>query len=165
MQLRRSITVVAASSDASVPVRSRTCIPPSFESAFMPVRCECIDVIVPIANIDRVYPGGFSAFKAEYRDNFGVRFWHDDHLFRDGAMSPRDAGTAVEFWEPFGLIATTERDGGTVFADLCVVESLLGGPTLPCDWIVFDGARRCLYLAGTPDVPVVGREEMGTAPE
>jgi len=31
----------------------------------MAARCEFIDVIIPIANIDRVFPGEFTAYKTE----------------------------------------------------------------------------------------------------
>jgi hypothetical protein len=127
----------------------------------MPVRCEFIDVIVPIANIERGYPGGFVAFKAEYLEDFGGRLWHDDYLFRDGAMSPGDAAIAVDCWRDYGLVAEAERDGQEVFVDLCVVELMFGGgPTLPCDWIRVDRKRRCASLVGAPDGPVIGREEM-----
>ena len=37
----------------------------------MAVRCECIDVIIPIANIDRVFPGGFAGFKLQNAPLFG----------------------------------------------------------------------------------------------
>ena len=75
----------------------------------MSVRCEFIDVIVPIANIERVYPGGFAAFKARYLEDFGGRLWHDDYLFRDGAMNPIDAASAVNFWRGYGLVADADH--------------------------------------------------------
>jgi hypothetical protein len=39
----------------------------------MALRCEFIDVVISIANIDRVYPGGFAAFKRESARLFGGR--------------------------------------------------------------------------------------------
>jgi len=56
----------------------------------MAERCEFIDVIVPIRNIDRVYRGGFAAFKKDNAPLFGGRLWHDQSLLRDGAMNPMD---------------------------------------------------------------------------
>lgn len=124
----------------------------------MAVRCEFIDVIVPIVSIDRVYPGGFSAFRAEHSTLFGGRLWNDDHLLRDGAMSAVDARAAVEYWERQGLAPMKVEGGHQVWGDLCVVEHVLGGPTLPCDWLDFDQNGPCVSLKGYPPGPVVGRE-------
>jgi hypothetical protein len=129
----------------------------------MAVRCEFIDVIIPLANIDRVFPGGFSAFKTENAALFGGRLWHDDYLLRDGAMNPTDAKDAIAFWERYGLIAMDAEDGRQRWRDVCVVEHVLGGPTLPCDWIEFDSSRQCVYLKGQAPDPVVGREHFSRA--
>lgn len=59
----------------------------------------------------------------------GGRLWHDDHLFREGAMNPADIGDLIRMWERFGLVACQETDGGKSFRDLCVVEHMFGGPT------------------------------------
>ena len=125
----------------------------------MAVRCEFIDIIVPISNIDRAYPGGFAAFRRDNARLFGGRLWHDKHLLRDGAMSPADAQEAVQFWESRGLQPSWNQNGKTVWKDLCVVEHTFGGPTLPCDWIVFDANRQCVYLKGDSPDPVIGRED------
>ena len=130
----------------------------------MAVCCEFIDVIIPIANIDRVFPGGFTAYKTENAGMFGRRLWHDDYLLRDGAMSPMDARATVEYWERYGLVALDEVDGRQKWRDVCVVEHLLRGPTLPCDWIEFDRGRQCVYLKGQEPDPVIGREHL-TRPE
>jgi len=123
----------------------------------MAIRCEFIDIVIPIANIDRVYPGGFDAFKHENAKLFGGRLWHDDHLFRDGAMSPMDATQCVKFWERHGLKPMETRNGKQVWMGLCVV--MFGGPTLPCDWLEFDRDRACVYLKGMLSEPVVGPED------
>jgi hypothetical protein len=124
----------------------------------MAITCEFIDIIVPIEKIDAKYPGGFSAFKRANESLFGGRLWHDDHLFRDGAMSPQDAAEEVRFWEGFGLtgIASAE-DGEKHWQDICVVESMFRGPTLPCDWIEFDREQRCVWLRGHERGEICGR--------
>jgi hypothetical protein len=124
----------------------------------MAVVCEFIDVIVPIERIDALYPGGFSAFKAENAARFGGRLWHDQHLFRDGAMSPADARHAVEFWEKYGLEPMgTTADGSKFWKDVCVVESMMGGPTMPCAWIGFSAEDRCVWKLGKDRGETVGR--------
>jgi hypothetical protein len=124
----------------------------------MAVRCECIDVIIPIANVDRVFPGGFAAFKLQNAPLFGGCLWHDDYLLRDGAMSPMDAKQAVASWEQYGLVALETENGIQKWRDLCVVEHTRGGPTLPCDWIEFDRDSQSVYLKGQAPAPIVGRE-------
>ena len=121
----------------------------------MAVACEFIDVIVPIANIDRVYPGGFEAFR---RDRGGIQgaTWFDEHLLREGAMSPMDVEGIVAYWQSLGLEATVERNGTVEWQDLCIVEILFGGPTLPCDWLAYDGTQRCAFLKGYPPGDVIG---------
>jgi len=124
----------------------------------MAVRCEYIDIIVPITNIDRVYLGGFAGFKREHESHFGHRLWHDLHLLRDGAFCQDDLTLRIAFWRDLGLEPGAEGEAGSVWRDLCVVKSIFGGPTLPCDWVVFDWSDRCCYLKGMPMRPIMGRE-------
>jgi hypothetical protein len=127
----------------------------------MAVRLEFVNLIVPIEKIEACYPGGFSAYKKEYREMFGRKLWHDDHLFRDGVMNPMDAESLVKFWVQYGLVPFDEKEGQKVWKDMCIVKGLPGGPTLPCEWIEFGAEENCVYLKGTSRGPVIGREEMG----
>jgi hypothetical protein len=129
----------------------------------MAIRCEFIDVIVPIKNIDRVFPGGFKAFKEENKKMFGGRLWRDDFLFRDGAMNPNDVRHVVEFWQRYGLQPKESRDGQDFWKDLCVVEHMFEGPTLPCEWIVFDNQQACVSLKGQPIELIIGRDNFKPA--
>lgn len=124
----------------------------------MAVACEYIDVIVPIGRIDAVYPGGFNAFKSQNAELFGGRLWHDSHLFRDGAMSPQDARCVVDFWKgrgltPFGKTA----EGGVFWKDMCVVEVMMGGASLPCDWIEVSAEEKCAWKRGSAKGEIIGR--------
>jgi hypothetical protein len=112
----------------------------------MAIACEFIDIIIPFAKIEAVYRGGFTAFKEEW----GFDFYHDEHLVREGAMSPADAEYVVKEWERRGLKPfKTLENGEKAWDDLCVIESIFsGGPTLPCDWIEFDARERCAWLKG-----------------
>lgn len=124
----------------------------------MAVACEFIDIIVPIEKIDEAYPGGFAAFKDQHADMFSGRLWHDEHLFRDGAMSPQDAKVAVDFWREHGLEPMgCDTNGAPFWNDLCVVESARNGPTLPCNWIEFSLAERCVWKSGTEIGEIIGR--------
>ncbi len=122
----------------------------------MAVYCEFIDFIIPIAKIDSVYPGGFAKFKKDNLVNFSGRMWHDEFLFRDGAMNPLDIESLIENWEKLGLKATIDIDGQKQWLDFCVVEGMFGGTTLPCQWLEYDSIDNCVYLKEKPKGLIVG---------
>lgn len=101
----------------------------------MAVALEFIDFIVPRSAIEEKYPGGWEKCLKDHAELIGRRAWHDEHLFRDGAMNPRDIQILVEEWIDLGFEAFIEIDGQKHWKDCCVVEHMFGGPTLPCDWI------------------------------
>jgi hypothetical protein len=101
----------------------------------MAVALEFIDFIVPRSAIEEKYPGGWEKCLKDHAELIGRRVWHDEHLFRDGAMNPRDIQILVEEWIDLGFEAFVEIDGQKHWKDCCVVEHMFGGPTLPCDWI------------------------------
>jgi hypothetical protein len=101
----------------------------------MAVALEFIDFIVPRSAIEEKYPGGWEKCLKDHAELIGRRVWHDEHLFRDGAMNPRDIQILVEEWIDLGFEALVEIDGQKHWKDCCVVEHMFGGPTLPCDWI------------------------------
>ncbi len=122
----------------------------------MAVKCEFIDFIIPISNIDRVYPGGFLQFKEDNVELFSMRMWHDEFLLRDGAMNFNDIGSLVKMWEGYGLVGLIQENGVKKFSDYCIVESLFGGVTSPCDWIEFDLIKKCVHLKGESQGKIVG---------
>jgi len=59
-------------------------------------------------------------------------------------MSPNDINYLVEWWSDKGFDAHDEGEKPK-WLDFCVVQSIFGGPTLPCDWIeVRDQPWACL---------------------
>lgn len=121
----------------------------------MAVALEFIDLIVPIELIRKKYTGGWDACLRNHKWSFGFCIWHDDHLFRDGAMNPADIRALIKEWEDRGFEPMEERNGVKVWKDLCVVEGMSGGPTLPCDWIEVDTKEQFAYLKGTEPGEVV----------
>ncbi len=124
----------------------------------MAILTEFIDFIVPIATIRAKYPGGWSQCLADHASLMGPggRVWHDEHLLRDGAMSPQGISALVEEWEAMGFEAHEVVDGERRFKDFCVFEGMFGGPTLPCPWIADDG-HGSVWLAGTEPGTPAGR--------
>jgi len=56
----------------------------------MAIKLEFLDLIVPIKTIKKKYPGGWKQCLKDHNGLIGGRVWYDEHLFRDGAMSPND---------------------------------------------------------------------------
>lgn len=123
----------------------------------MAVALEFIDFIVPIEVIRAKYPGGWEQCLKDHAGLIGERVWHDDHLFRDGAMSPAGIEALVKEWTEMGLAPMAIVDGKRIWNDCCVTEHMFGGPTLPCSWIEITEDGRAAFLKGTPPGPTVGR--------
>jgi hypothetical protein len=126
-------------------------------NANVAIGLEFIDVVVPITRIREAYPGGWEQCMLDYAALLGRRVWYDRHLFRDGALTPDDAQRIVEGWGVLGFDVIERRRGKLCWKDLCVIQSSLGGPTLPCRWLSFDGAQRTAHLAGTEPGPLAWR--------
>ena len=84
------------------------------------------------------------------------RVWCDEHLLRDEAMNPADLESLFEEWTSLGLQPTAEVDGQRIWQDCCVVQSMLGGPTRPRDWLELAKDGRSAWLKGTQPGEIVG---------
>ncbi len=121
---------------------------------------EFIDFIVPIDKIRLKYPGGWVGCLRDHSALIGGRVWYDDCLFRDGAMNPMDMELLVGRWTSIGFERFEEKSGIRHWKEMCVVESMFGGPTHPCDWLEFDRSRRIAFLKNTNPGPIIGRNEV-----
>ena len=121
----------------------------------MAIALEFINLIVPIHIIEIKYPGGWEKCLSEHKPLIGGRVYFDDHLFRNGAMAPRDAEDLVDDWARHGLETTREIDGERHWWDCCVV-SFPFGVSLPCDWIEISDDGYSAYLKGTEPGEVIG---------
>ena len=124
----------------------------------MAIALEYLDFIVPIETIKAKYPGGWAACLSDHDHLIAGRVWYDDHLFRDGAMSPQDIEHIVTRWQSLGFEPDEERDGMRCWKDVCVVSGPLCQPTLPCDWLEVDENGRVAWFMGTERGDVVGRD-------
>jgi len=127
----------------------------------MAIALEFIDLVVPVSIIEKKYPGGWERCLLDHAELIGGAVWYDENLFRDGAMNPLDIESLVEQWGKLGMEPTDLRDGMRVWKDVCVVESMSGGPTLPCDWLTFDPDERIAFLTGTEPGAVIGSGNVG----
>lgn len=117
---------------------------------------EFFDVFIKIEDVDRVYPGGFKAYREEFSDLIGEGIWYDDHLLREGTMSGADVEQIIIGWEARGLQPFRLENGEPVEWIECCVSSRYGGPTLPCAWLAFDHTNDGAYLAGYAPGPLIG---------
>ena len=122
----------------------------------MSVALEFINLIIPRTRIDAVYKGGWDQFLSDNHAAIGGRIWFDDHLMRDGAMSPGDMRLLIDYWTDIGLKAHGEIDGKPFWHDCCVVDTFFG-PTLPCDWIELSEDGQSVFLKGTEPGEIVTR--------
>jgi hypothetical protein len=101
----------------------------------MAIPTEFINFIVPIEVIKAKYPGGWENCLLDHSHLLQGRCWHDDFLFRNGAMNPMDMERVGKRWEEMGFVSTREVGGKTKWADFCVYEGLFGS-AYECDWLV-----------------------------
>lgn len=125
----------------------------------MAINCEYVDIIVPIAKINKVYQGGFAQFKADHLELFGLQFWHDDYLLRDGAASRNLLSERIAFWEGLGLKGLVEKKGVSKWVDYCEVFSATLEVISYCDWLVFDKKMCTVHLKGKPKGAVVSSDK------
>ena len=123
----------------------------------MAVALEFMDFIVPIAVIRKKYPGGWEQCLKDHEHLIGDRVWYDDHLLRNGAMNPNDIASLIDEWTRLGFKPTEKRGGEDRWKDVCVVESMMGVPTLPCEWLVIGDDGCSASLKGTDPGPTSSR--------
>lgn len=117
----------------------------------MAIYCQFINLIIPIKNIDLVYPGGFIKYKEDYAFGFSIgALWNDDFLFRDGSMSMEDLDYRIKKWESLGLNGLREINGEEKWIDFCLFEDMIDGDNIPCDWLLYDAYSKCVYLKDQP---------------
>ena len=123
----------------------------------MAVCLEFIDILVPVHVIEEKYPGGFAQYLAGHRPLIGRRMWHDGRLLRDGALDPASARALVEAWQALGIDPLQWVNKRLAWKEVCVVDSIAGGPTTGCDWLDWDPKRRVAWLRGGERGEAVGR--------
>lgn len=126
----------------------------------MAVALEFIDFIVPISLIQKKYPGGWAQCQKDHASFIGKRVWFDQYLFRDGAMNPCDMEDIIQKWQAYGFRPLKDQHGQLVWNECCIVESLLGGPTLPCAWLALTEDGKSAYLQGTRPGVLVGPDDI-----
>jgi len=104
----------------------------------MTVAIEFISIVVKKSAVQEKWGGGISAYKRWKGPFNGSVYDEDDYLLKEGTMSPLEAQDICSEYEAFGLQGRSID--GTSWVDFCVIDELKG-PTLKCDWIVYDYNR------------------------
>ncbi|WMC10094.1 hypothetical protein PU634_13490 [Oceanimonas pelagia] len=100
----------------------------------MAIPVEMLNLIVPIHLIEQHYPGGWEQCRRDHQDCPSA--WHDEQLFRLGAMNGMDMMLMLEHWKELGFKAHFGCGKPSRWRELCIVD--IRGPTLPCNWITVD---------------------------
>jgi hypothetical protein len=126
----------------------------------MAIYCEFINLIIPISNIESVYTGGFIKFKEDNATGFNIGvLWHDDYLFREGAMNFSSLELRIKKWESLGLKGLFNVNGEQKWIDFCVFEGMFDGDNINCDWLLYDSKTRCAYMKDMPFGKIAFREK------
>lgn len=102
----------------------------------MAIELAYMNLVIPIENIEKHYPGGFDQYK---KDNEG-KMEHDDYIVMKSAMDMETIESYAKECEAFGLVGVVEKDGIKQWQDFCIVDIV---PTLPCDWLVDHNPEVC----------------------
>ena len=122
----------------------------------MPVRLEFLNLVVPVARVQELYPGGWSGFIADHAKRLGRTVWFSSSLVRaGGAMDPEMADGLMQRWSDLGFTATEVVEDRKQWKDFLLVDAF-GRCLYPCPWIMIDGA--VAWLRGTEMGEVVGRD-------
>jgi hypothetical protein len=124
----------------------------------MAVMTEFLDLIVPITVIEEKYPGGWERCLKDHSAALNARVWFDNHLFRDGAMNHEAMKVLLDEWWKLGFVCYAEKDGVLHWKDVCVYEGMQGGTGMPCDWLAEDTLTHSVFLKGTPQGEIFGRD-------
>lgn len=103
----------------------------------MPVSIDIAALVIPIAAIDKVYPGGFEKYRADNSDMNYRLFDHDEFLVRIGAMDSEVLEAEIRFWENLGLIRF-EMQGTKAFAKDLYLVSSWSKTRQECPWLTVD---------------------------
>jgi len=104
----------------------------------MTVSVEFISIVVRKLAVEEKWQGGVKAYKRWKGPFNGAVYDEDQFLLKEGTMNPVEAQDICREYEAFGLQGRSAD--GTTWIDFCVVDELTG-PTLKCDWIVYDHNR------------------------
>lgn len=105
----------------------------------MSVTIDIVALVIPIQNIDRVYPGGFERYKLENATLNKRLFDYDEHLVRIGAMDSRVIEAQIRLWEKYGLMAYEPDIALPIVKDFCYISNWAKAKR-ECPWLIVDEA-------------------------
>lgn len=122
----------------------------------MAIRLQFINLIIPVSTLERVLAPDESGFLRSQDPLLGEMVWRDAYLCRvEGAMNWGDVDEMAARWEARGLQGLVGASPRQWWKDFAICASRRG-PTFPCDWLIYDAADDCVFLAGTPKGEVLG---------
>lgn len=103
----------------------------------MAVAIEFLNMIVPVAEIEKKYPGGWEQCRRDTGcDLPGSTNWSDGKLLRLGTMSEMTLQLMGDAWTTMGFKGFSGRRDHKKWKEFCQFGSLTG--PISCDWLSFD---------------------------
>ena len=122
----------------------------------MAIRLQFISLVIPVTTLERVLAPEESGLLRSEDPLLREMTWRDAYLCRlEGAMNWSDVDEMVARWEARGLQGLVGVGLQQWWKDFAVCASGRGA-TFPCDWLVYDAADNCVFLAGTAKGEVFG---------
>ena len=111
----------------------------------MAVAIEFLNMIIPVAEIAKKYPGGWEKCREDTGcDLTGATSWSDGELLRLGTMSEMTLQLMGDEWASMGFKGFTGRGDKKRWRDFCQFGAT-AGPSF-CDWLSFDDKKRTVSL-------------------
>lgn len=103
----------------------------------MAVAIEFLNMIIPVAEIKKKYPGGWEKCREDTGcDLPGSPSWSDGELLRLGTMDEMTLQLMGDEWASMGFKGFSGRGDKKKWKDFCQFGSFTG-PAF-CDWLFFD---------------------------
>lgn len=107
----------------------------------MAVTLSCFNLLIPRTLIESRYPGDWQLWVKNYYTSHSDRIDFDDELFRISSMNNMDLEILLIECSGLGFKLLKTLDHATQWHEICVVQSMMSEPTLPCDWVeIIDNA-------------------------
>lgn len=110
----------------------------------MSLTIDIVALVIPIKNIERVYPGGFAKYKQDNAKSNRLLFDYDEHLVRIGSMDSGSIESQIRVWEEYGLIAYETDRVQPVAKDFYYIHNWAKAKR-ECLWLGVDEERSCVY--------------------
>jgi hypothetical protein len=114
-----------------------------------------IDFIVTTPLVKTTFPDCYWQGLQDQANLLGEGVCHGNRLVRNGPITSVGIEAAVTEWTNMEFELPRIKVGKLTEHKCCVIEHLLGGPLLPCDWVEITNHGQAAFLQRTTPGPIV----------